>query len=527
MRVLNAEQIREADRCTIDDLGVPSTVLMENAGRQVVAAMRAVYGDIDQRCISVLCGCGNNGGDGLVVARVLWQQGVQVQVFLSGDEEGLSPDSRINLQIIKRTGIPLTEVPNANAWQGIREKALNADLIVDSLLGTGITRALEDPLKTVVADVNASDVPVLSVDIPTGLPTDQAGDVSDVVAADVTVTLAAPKPSLLLPPTDAWAGDLVIVDIGIPESVIDRVPGPRLSLLTPDDVRDLVPARPSDAHKGHFGHVLLVAGGAGKSGAAALAGRAALRSGAGLVTVAAPSSVIDIVAAATPECMTLSLPSIDDGTLSASALEPPLNFECDVVAAGPGLGSSSDITTIVKGLLSRKSSSLVLDADALNALASEPTSLVGGNRPVIITPHPGEMARLTARSTVEVQTDRLAVARQFAVDHRLHVVLKGAGTIVADPSGDAWLNLTGNPGMATAGVGDVLTGVIAAWLAQTSRPDLACQLGVYLHGLAGDLASDEQSEVALIASDVIDNLGVALVKTTNSDELDRDDVDLP
>ena len=523
MRVLDAAQMREADRYTIEDIGVPSIVLMENAGRQVVAAMHATYDDIDQRRISVLCSRGNNGGDGLVVARVLWQQGVQVQVLLFGDADALSSDARVNYQIVRRLGLPIVEVDDADTWRGLSESALDTELIVDALLGTGIGRPLENLLKTVVADVNASGVPVLSVDMPTGLPADQANDVDDAVAADVTVTLAAPKPSLLLPPADAYAGDLVIADIGIPESVIDRVSGQRLSLLTPDDVREIIPVRPSDAHKGHFGHVLVVAGSTGKSGAAALAGRAALRSGAGLVTVAAPESVINIVAAASPECMTLPLPCTDDGTLSATALEPLLGFECDVLAAGPGLGNSPEVTSVVKGLLSSGSTPLVLDADALNALATTSDALVGNDRSVIITPHPGEMSRLTARSTAEVQSDRLAVARQFAVDHQVHVVLKGAGTIVASPGGNTWLNLTGNPGMATAGVGDVLTGVVAAWLAQTGQADAACQLGVYLHGLAGDLASDQHGEVALVASDVIDKLGAAVAETVESTDADLDD----
>ena len=523
MRVLDAAQMREADRRTIEDIGVPSIVLMENAGRQVVAAMRATYDALDDRRISILCGRGNNGGDGLVVARVLWQQGLHVTVCLLAHENDLSPDALANYRILRGLGLSILEVDDASGWREASRDALDSDLLVDGILGTGIGRPLEGLLEAVVADVNASGVPVLSIDMPTGLSADHAAPLSDAVAADVTVTLAAPKPSLLLPPADAWAGDLVIADIGIPDSVIDRVPGARLSLLTPDDVRELIPVRAQGTHKGLCGHVLIVAGSEGKSGAAALAGRAALRSGAGLVTVAIPDCIAPIVAAANPECMTLPLPSTSDGSLSAAALEPLLGFDCDVVAAGPGLGTTSDVKSVVLGLLTRGSIPLVLDADALNVCADEPHALNGDRRQVIITPHPGEMARLVARSVADVQTNRLAVARAFAAQHRLHVVLKGAGTIIADPEENASLNLTGNPGMATAGVGDVLTGVVSAWLAQTGRAEAACQLGVYLHGLAGDLASDACGETALIASDVIGALGQAVTTTLESDDPDQDD----
>ncbi len=517
--------MREADRQTIEDIGVPSLVLMENAGRQVVAAMRATYDDLDDRRVSVLCGRGNNGGDGLVVARVLWQQGVHVRAFLLAVEDALSPDALINFRIARGLGLPISEVGDTGAWRDIASDTLDSDLLVDGILGTGMGRPLDGLLKAVVADVNASGVPVLSIDMPTGLSADSAtpADGGDAIAADVTVTLAAPKPSLLLPPADAWAGDLVIADIGVPDLVIDRVPGLRLSLLTPDDVRELIPARPQNTHKGQCGHILVVAGSAGKSGAAVLAGRAALRSGAGLVTIAAPDCVSAIVAAANPECMTLPLPSSSDGTLAASALEQLLGFDCDVIAAGPGLGTTPDVQSVVRGLLAGASSPIVLDADALNVCAGETDILNGIDRQLIITPHPGEMSRLVASSVADVQSNRLATARTFAVHHHLHVVLKGAGTIVADPDGNAWLNLTGNPGMATAGVGDVLTGVIAAWLAQTGRAEAACQLGVYLHGLAGDLASDAHGEVALIASDLIDTLGTAVMETAESDDVDQDD----
>ena len=319
----------------------------------------------------------------------------------------------------------------------------------------------------------------------------------------------------MLAPAQSWAGDLVIADIGIPAAVIDAVPGDRLELLTPEEVGVLIPPRPDDAHKGDFGHVLVVAGSVGKTGAAALAGLGALRSGAGLVTVATPRGCVASVSSAVPEYMTLPLPENEDGTVAAEALGVILEFGCDAIAVGPGLGATAAVSALVHGLVERSSVPLVLDADALNVFATDPSRLAGRDGvPIVITPHPGEMARLCHTTSAEVQTDRLNTARRFATAHQLLVVLKGARTVIADPEGAMWVNLTGNAGMSTAGVGDVLTGMTAAWLAQLGRPDHACQVAVFLHGLAGDLASEEHGEVALMASDLVGYIGKAVREVT-------------
>ena len=524
MRVLTAEQMREADRRTIEEVGLPAIVLMENAGHQVVFAMYATMGDLTTRRIGVLCGRGNNGGDGLVVARVLWQQGIDVRVFFFGSVSDLTGDAGRNLLVAQRLGVSVVEIVDRDAWDGTQPAIGECNLLVDAIFGTGLSKPLDDFLTAVVGDVNALNVPVVAIDLPSGLSADEVNPIGEAIEADVTVALAAPKPALLVPPAEAWAGDLVIANIGIPGSVIDDVPGDRLELLTPEEVSLLMPPRPIDSHKGDFGHVLVVAGSLGRTGAAHLAGLGALRSGAGLVTVATPRSCVPLVAASAPEYMTLPLAETADGTLASDALAALLSFQCDAVAIGPGLGLGSDVAAVVYGLIDRSEVPLVIDADALNVLSDDMQHLKGRpGVPIVITPHPGEMARLCQTTSVAVQSNRLALTRHLAMDHQVYVILKGAGTLIGEPDGTIRLNLTGNPGMATGGIGDVLTGVTAAWLAQTGNASAACQIAVFLHGRAGDLAADTHGEVALTASDLIAALGQAVRETAEPDDDDEDE----
>jgi NAD(P)H-hydrate epimerase len=331
----------------------------------------------------------------------------------------------------------------------------------------------------------------------------------------MTVTLAAPKIPLVLPPADRHAGDLVIADIGIPLPVLDDVEGPYIELLTRESMRDLVPARAADSNKGDFGRVLIIAGSVGRSGAAHLAAMGALRSGAGLVTIATPRSCAPVIAAMAPEYMTVPLEETVAGMVDYAALDRVLDLRADVIAVGPGLGQSPGTAAFVQGLLERTGVPLVLDADALNAFAGEPERLVGRDGlDVVITPHPGEMARLLNISVEAVQHSRLQHATEFAASHRLHVVLKGHRTIIAGPDNRAFVNLTGNAGMATGGTGDLLTGMIAAWFAQLLDAEAACKLAVYLHGTAGDLAEADEGDVALIAGDVASHLGDAVLELT-------------
>jgi len=516
MRVLNAAQMRDADRQTIDEIGIPSMVLMENAGRQVVAALEAAYDDLSDKRVAVLSGPGSNGGDGFVVARTLHQRGVEVSVFVVATLAAIKGDARLNVEILGRLGVTVVEISDEQSWDLHLSEISQCGLIVDAIFGTGLKAPLAGLMETVAADVNASGIPVVAVDLPSGLSADHAEPIGECLRAAMTVTLAAPKLSLVLPPSEGHAGSIVVADIGIPPEVIDNLSGPRLELLTRESMREIVHPRESDSHKGDYGHVLIIAGSRGKTGAAHLAAVGALRSGAGLVTLATPSSSQPIVAIMGPEYMTVPLEETTDGGVAAGAVEAILGLEQDVIVVGPGLGSGPGMTAFVRDLLERSESPLVLDADALNALATEPDLLQAsaGSRPIIITPHPGEMARLVHTSVESVQANRLDVARDFAIHHQTYVVLKGYRTLIATPDGKVFINPLGNPGMATGGTGDVLAGVIGAWLAQLLDAEAACKIAVYLHALAGDLTEADEGEVAMTAGDVAAHLGDAVLELT-------------
>jgi NAD(P)H-hydrate epimerase len=515
MRILSADQMREADRRTIDEVGIPSIVLMENAGRQVVAAIESSYQDLDERRVAIVCGRGNNGGDGFVVARTLHHRGVDTSVFLVGHAAEVKGDARINLDILGRLGVPVIEVADEGAWELHFSEISEHDLVIDALVGTGLKAPLAGLHQTVVGDLNASSLPVVAIDLPSGMSADSPDLIGDAVDAALTVTLAAPKLPLVLPPAEQRAGEVVIADIGIPMSVIDGLEGPRIDLLTRDQVRRLVQPRPADAHKGDFGRVVVVAGSTGKTGAASLAAMGALRSGAGLVTVACPRCCQAVIAASGLEFMTEGLDDTAAGTVHLSGAEAALALDADVIVIGPGLGRGEAVTTFVHEVFEKSEAPLVIDADALNAFAGEPAALVGREgRAVIITPHPGEMARLLGCTVDDVQADRLGLAADFARSHRVHVVLKGHRTVIATPDGRVFVNPTGCAGMATGGTGDVLAGMLGAWLAQLLDADAACRLGVFLHGAAGELADADVGEVSMTAVDLAEHLGDAILELT-------------
>jgi ADP-dependent NAD(P)H-hydrate dehydratase / NAD(P)H-hydrate epimerase len=514
MRVLNAAQMREADRRTIGEIGIPSLVLMENAGRQVVAAMETMHGELLERQVAVLCGPGNNGGDGFVVARTLLQRGIGVSVFLIGRVANVRGDARTNLEILGRLGLTVVEIGDGQAWELHFSEVRECSLIVDAIFGTGLNAPVSGLIESVIADVNASGITVVSIDIPSGLSADAADPIGPCIEADTTVTLGAPKLPLVLPAGETRAGDVVIADIGIPGEILESLDGPRIALLTRGGMRELITPRARESHKGDFGRVLIVAGSRGKTGAAHLAALGALRSGAGLVTVATAASCQPIVAAMGPEYMTEALDELEGGIDPAGA-ERVLEMARDVIAIGPGLGQAPATQRFILSLVDRATTPLVIDADGLNAFHSHPDRLSGREgRDVIITPHPGEMARLVGMSTDEVQASRIEIARNFAIAHHVYVVLKGHRTLIATPDDQLFINPTGNPGMATGGTGDVLTGMISAWLAQLLDAEAACRLAVYLHGMAGDLAEADEGEVSMTAGDLAGHLGDAILELT-------------
>src|SRR5437773_8310766 len=352
MRVLNAAQMREADRRTIQEIGIPSLVLMENDGRQAVAAMEAMYSDLSDRHVAVLCGRGNNGGDGFVVARTLMQRGVEVSVFLVGQVSEVRGDARTNLEILGRLGLTVVEIADSQAWELHFSEIGDCTLIVDAIFGTGLNAPVSGLMETVVADVNASGIPVVAIDLPSGWSADSHEPIGDSIEAAMTVTLAAPKLPLVLPPGETRAGDIVIADIGIPSEVLEGVDGPRVELLTRSAMRELITPRASDTHKGEFGRVLIIAGSRGKTGAAHLAGIGALRSGAGLVTVATPTCCQPIVAGMAAEYMTEALDETPDG-LDPDGLERILELAGDVIALGPGLGQAPRTREFIHTLIDR------------------------------------------------------------------------------------------------------------------------------------------------------------------------------
>jgi NAD(P)H-hydrate epimerase len=506
--------MRRADRRTIEEIGLPGPVLMENAGAAVAAAIRQRFPDA--RRVVVLCGKGNNGGDGFVVARRLRAAGAEA--LLLGRKKDVRGDARTHLQACERSGGRVREVADAAAWSAARESVFAADVLVDALLGTGL-RAAPSGLAaegiTELARRAEAGVPVVAVDIPSGVCADAGTADGPTVPATVTVTFAAPKWGHVLSPDCERSGELVIADIGIPPEALAGVQ-PTLFLLEDGDAAAAFPPRPAAAHKGHFGHVLVVAGSVGKTGAAVLAATGALRAGAGLVTVATPSSCLASVAGGRAEIMTEPLPETSKGGVSKEGLDRILGLagERDTMVLGPGLGQDPSTRSLVRDLVRRCPVPLIVDADGLNALAPElegetEDAALEREAPTVLTPHPGEMARLVRRPVPEIQGRRVPETVDLARRSGAVVVLKGQRTVVGDPEGRAAVSPTGNPGMASGGTGDVLAGVVGALLA---RHDAwrAATAGAYVHGRAGDLAAEASGEEGLAAGDLAEALPRAI-----------------
>jgi ADP-dependent NAD(P)H-hydrate dehydratase / NAD(P)H-hydrate epimerase len=499
MKIVSAAEMREIDRATSGRFGVPSLTLMENAGSAVARFILSDY-PLAQR-VSVICGKGNNGGDGFVVARQLAEAGRVVRVLLLGVPEDLRGDAAAMFQ--KLSILPLV-VRDASGLESVDAAPIfNADLIVDAVLGTGFRPPVSALYAAVISRINESQSPVIAVDIPSGADADAMHAQSGTVArADAVVTFTAPRPAHVF--AELTNGPTVIAPIGSPSEAIMSKLG--LHLSTAADFADLLAPRQRDANKGSYGHVLVVGGSLGKAGAAAMAGFAALRAGAGLATVATARSALPTVAGFYPELMTEPLEETNACTISRQALESvaALVGRKSVLAIGPGISRHTETVEFVRGIEQKHDTPMVLDADALNAFEGSAGELMGRGRSIVITPHPGEMSRLTGMTIADVQGNRVEVARKFAREHGLIVVLKGHRTLIASPEGEVWANPTGNPGMATGGTGDVLTGMVAGLIAQHPERVLeATVLAVYLHGLAGDLGANELGENSLIATDLL------------------------
>ena len=497
--VLDSRQMQAADRAAIAS-GVPSIELMENAATALIDELHCAYPGA--RRIAVVCGPGNNGGDGLAAAHRLTADGVSVSVFTLRSPEAYRGDAAENLKRAREAGLEISSLTGRS--QRLVHDLASHDLVIDALFGTGLTRALSGDAARAVAAINDSRRVVVSADLPSGLSADGGELLGACVRADLTVAFAAAKRCHVLPPARSACGRVVVREIGIPRTILARQKT-SLWISEPADVAAVLPRRPADAHKGDFGRLAIVAGSRGKTGAAVLAARGALRAGAGLVTVFCPESVELAIVSALPEAMTRGLPQ-RGGTLSQEAARSVADAlsDFDAVAAGPGLGSGEGVVAVLKTIL-RSRLPLVCDADALNAFAHEPGAF-RRRAATVLTPHPGEAARLLGTTTRKVQANRLGAAQTLAKGTRAVVILKGSGSLIAAPEGRVTVNPTGTPLMSTAGSGDVLTGAAGAFLAGGMEPKAAAIAAAYLHGAAGQRLEEKLGDAGLLASELADAL---------------------
>lgn len=508
--VVTSEQMREMDRLTIQKYGTPSLTLMERAGAGVVKAILERFVEPVSKGVLVVAGKGNNGGDGFVVGRLLTEQGVSCAIALLAKPNEISSDAAHNLEEYLTAGGKVVGI-DADHLGLLTESIAGKGLLVDAILGTGTKNEIRGIYADVIRAMNGSGLPIVAVDIPSGLDADKGTPLGVGVQAVMTVALGYPKLGQVIYPAVRYVGELVVADIGIEPAAVAEV-APAAELLTPEEIRPLVPVRNPDSHKGTYGHVVVIAGSRGKTGAAILASRACMRAGAGLTSLAAPRSLNNVFAGAMIEVMTEPLrDTAEEEIESLTNDEWRRLLERKTVALfGPGIGITESTRNNLRWLLRHLSIPWVIDADGLNNLALDIDRLRKARTAPILTPHPGEMARLIGKNAREVNKDRIGVARAFATEHRCYVVLKGARTILATPAGKISINPTGNPGMASGGMGDVLAGILAALLAQGLSPEEAMKLAVYLHGFIADRIAAKRGMLGMIASDIIDGLPAGL-----------------
>jgi NAD(P)H-hydrate epimerase len=530
MKVLTTAQMREVDRLSTERYGIPSLTLMENAAARTLEAIERTFGPVAGKHALVVCGRGNNGGDGAALGRLLNTRGAIVDILLLGRIEDSQGDARINFELARSisagaSALGILEIASTDEFERYT-RSRKHDFMIDAIFGTGLARPASGLFEAAITFLNQhrNACPVISVDIPSGLASDSCELIGPAVHAHLTVTFTAPKLANVLPPACDYNGKLVVASIGSPDELIDAS-GSRTTLVEDHMIESWLRSsrRSSFANKGDVGKVLVVAGSRGKTGAACLTGEGALRAGAGLVTVATADSSQPVIASLLiAECMTEPLAETPSGSIALEAAQRVLQLaaERDVVAIGPGIGLTDDSTrAFVRAVVTRRERPMVIDAGALDALIPWPVGLSGDERPMILTPHPGEMSRMTGKPIPEILRNRLETARDFAVSHGVILVLKGSRTVIAAPDGEAYINPTGNAGMATGGTGDVLTGVIAGLLAQKLDDPLGATIAaVYLHGLAGDVAASKLGVRAMIASDISAHLGDAFIEVGGDDE---------
>ena len=505
-KVATANQMKKIDAIASSSYEISGLELMENAGTEIVKTLKIRFHDFSRKKVLIFCGKGNNGGDGLVVARQLFKMNIQVSIFLLEKQINLKKGAAINAELAFKHGIDVIELGEANLHL-LEPQLEDCDMVIDALFGTGLTRPVSGVYKQTIDKINQSKKNVTAIDIPSGLDSDTGMLMGDFIKADLTLALALFKHSHLLFPAAELMGEIELIDIGIPPELIESEEI-EIQVAEESDLQAWFPQRSTDTHKGDYGHVLVIAGSQGKAGAAGLTALAALRMGCGLVTLALPESCQKAFELYPLEVMTVPAPETDVGTFALSAKNVLLNLSrgMSAVAIGPGLSTDPETVQLLKELLPIIDCPLIIDADALNCLAHSPTTISQLKTEAILTPHPKEMSRLMGIETPKILENRIEFSRKFAHDHSVTIVLKGAATVISQPNGLTTINPTGNPGMATAGSGDVLTGIIASLVAQGFSTPKAAIAGTYLHGLSGDIFAQKESQASLIAGDLLRTL---------------------
>ena len=509
--------MREIDLAAVEKYGIPSLALMENAGSSVAAFLLEKFPKIKNMKILIACGNGNNGGDGFVISRILKSKGIAAKTWLFGGKEKCSKEAKAVLALLLKNKCRLKEVSGDQGLEVFAKALKDKQLVVDALLGTGFRGNISGILGRAIELINLSPAIVVSVDIPSGLNADNGTVAGKCVKADFTVALGLVKLGSVSYPGVNYTGKIIVKNIGLPFEAVKQKKV-RLNYTTEEDVRACFPKRPLDCNKGSVGRILVVGGSAGMTGAPCLTSLSALRTGSGLVTVACSKSLNDILEIKLTEVMTSPVQENPDRSLSSRAENSILKLldRHDVLVLGPGLGKNRDTGILVRNLIRKCKKPVVLDADGLNLIASSPGILKEKKADIVITPHPGEMSRLTGLSIEEVQKTRVNTALAFAKKYGVVTLLKGACTVTAFPDGNIYINSTGNPGMATAGTGDVLAGIIASLLGQKIEPGMAAVSGAFLHGMAGDLAGEKKGEHGLIASDILSYIPEAVLNITKA-----------
>ncbi len=513
--VVTGRQMKEIDRMAIEDYQIPSLRLMESAGAYVFEEVMKELSE-ETKTVCVICGVGNNGGDGYVVARKLTHHFIPVKVYATGPIEKLAGDCKTNYERLAELGIHISVLDDDEKLQKLREDIKSANVIVDAILGTGITRSVSEYIKEVFEIVNNSGKKVISVDIPSGIGADNGEVFNAAIKAQKTITFQFPKIGCVLFPGAEYTGELLVKDIGIPEEVIRRNHS-QIHIIDEDLIKQIIKPKKRDSHKGDYGKLLLIAGSKGMAGAAVLAGKAALRSGVGLLKMAVPESINDILQISLPEAICLPLSGSKSHKLDQTCLDELVAYSktCSAMAVGPGMGKGKDFFDIMTRLTEEINTPIVIDADAINAIGNDADDFFKRNPYMIITPHPGEMSRLTGLSIQKINDDRIRIARDYSKKWGIIVILKGARSVVASPDGCVYINVTGNPGMATGGSGDVLTGILSSFVAQKIERKEAAIASVYVHGKAGDIMAAKVGEHGLTAMDIAEGVGIAIKSIIN------------